>query len=217
VRQVLTLLRDRQYDPGDKRRASLLTLWDEGLSALFDSASPSIDSSPPDLGSLTVFASPGTAGARCGPRMMQDVSWSWMRWVFRRKGTTARPAVWSRRMNWVGATFAYNWRGGRFAACGLGPHTAGVQVELYGDVGNYAASGLDRAEAHIHGDAQDQVGQILKDGKLVIHGDVGQTCLYGAKGGTIEFIHNKGLAWYTGTDFAQGGVRHHAHREDFTR
>jgi len=37
----------------------------------------------------------------------------------------------------------------------------------------------------VHGDAQDQVGQILKSGRLVIHGDVGQTFLYGAKGGRI--------------------------------
>ena len=29
------------------------------------------------------------------------------------------------------------------------------------------------------------MGQILKSGKLVIHGDVGQTFLYGAKGGEI--------------------------------
>lgn len=40
-------------------------------------------------------------------------------------------------------------------------------------------------EIHIHGDAQDQVGQIMRRGKLVIHGDVGQTFLYGAKGGEI--------------------------------
>ena len=83
---------------------------------------------------------------------------------------------------------AHNWRGGRFAACGLGAGTAGVRVELYGDVGDYAASGLDGAEVHIHGDAQDQVGQILKDGKLVVHGDVGQTFLYGAKGGTVYVL-----------------------------
>jgi glutamate synthase domain-containing protein 3 len=37
----------------------------------------------------------------------------------------------------------------------------------------------------VHNDAQDQVGQILKRGRLVIHGDVGQTFLYGAKGGEI--------------------------------
>jgi glutamate synthase domain-containing protein 3 len=46
-------------------------------------------------------------------------------------------------------------------------------------------SGLDGAAVHVHGDAQDQVGQILKSGNLVIHGDVGQTFLYGAKGGEI--------------------------------
>jgi len=32
----------------------------------------------------------------------------------------------------------------------------------------------------------------------------------------LEFIHNKGRAWYTGTDSVQRGVRHHAHREDST-
>jgi glutamate synthase domain-containing protein 3 len=37
----------------------------------------------------------------------------------------------------------------------------------------------------VHGNSQDQLGQIIKDGKLVIHGDVGQTFLYGAKGGSI--------------------------------
>jgi glutamate synthase domain-containing protein 3 len=67
----------------------------------------------------------------------------------------------------------------------LGSGTEGVKVELYGDVGDYAASGLDGAEVHVHGDGQDQVGQIVKDGTLVIHGDVGQTFLYGAKGGRI--------------------------------
>ena len=77
----------------------------------------------------------------------------------------------------------YNWRGGRFAACGLGANSQGVRLDLYGDVGDYAGSGLDGAEVHIHGAAQDQVGQILKEGKLVIHGDVGQTFLYEAKGG----------------------------------
>jgi glutamate synthase domain-containing protein 3 len=78
-----------------------------------------------------------------------------------------------------------HWRGGRFAGCGLGPGTRGVRIELYGDVGDYAASGLDGGSVTIHGDGQDQVGPIMKDGQLVVHGDVGQTFLYGAKGGTI--------------------------------
>ena len=55
-------------------------------------------------------------------------------------------------------------------------------------MGDYAGSGLDGAEVHIHADGQDQLGQIMKAGKLVIHGDVGQTFLYGAKGGEIYVL-----------------------------
>jgi glutamate synthase domain-containing protein 3 len=40
----------------------------------------------------------------------------------------------------------------------------------------------------LHGDAQDQVGQILNSGRLVIYGDVGQTFLYGAKGGEVYLL-----------------------------
>jgi glutamate synthase domain-containing protein 3 len=80
---------------------------------------------------------------------------------------------------------AFDWRGGRFAGCGLGARSGGVRLDVVGDPGDYLGSGLDGAEVHVHGDAQDQVGQILKTGKLVIHGDVGQTFLYGAKGGAI--------------------------------
>ncbi len=79
----------------------------------------------------------------------------------------------------------FNWRGGRFAGCGLGPGTDDVRLDIYGDAGDYLGSGLDGARLYLHGDAQDQVGQILRRGQLVIHGDVGQTFLYGAKGGEI--------------------------------
>jgi glutamate synthase domain-containing protein 3 len=79
----------------------------------------------------------------------------------------------------------FDWRGGRFAGCGLGPDTDDVRLDIYGDGGDYLASGLDGGHILVHGDAQDQVGQILKRGRLVIHGDVGQTFLYGAKGGEI--------------------------------
>jgi glutamate synthase domain-containing protein 3 len=42
----------------------------------------------------------------------------------------------------------------------------------------------------VHGNAQDQLGQILKAGKLVIYGDVGQTFMYGAKGGEVYVMGN---------------------------
>jgi hypothetical protein len=83
---------------------------------------------------------------------------------------------------------AFDWRGGRFAACGLGPNTDDVRLDIYGDAGDYLGSGLEGAQVYVHGDAQDQVGQILKAGRLVIHGDVGQTFLYGAKGGEIYVL-----------------------------
>jgi len=42
----------------------------------------------------------------------------------------------------------------------------------------------------VHGNAQDQLGRISRNGKLVIHGDVGQTFMYGAKGGCVYVLGN---------------------------
>ncbi len=42
----------------------------------------------------------------------------------------------------------------------------------------------------MHGNAQDQLGQIMKAGKLVVYGDVGQTFMYGAKGGEVYVMGN---------------------------
>ena len=81
-------------------------------------------------------------------------------------------------------------RGQRFIGCGFGPLAQPVRVEVYGSSGDYLASGLDGAEMVVHNDAQDQVGQILKSGTVVIHGSVGQTLLYGAKGGEIYILGN---------------------------
>jgi glutamate synthase domain-containing protein 3 len=85
---------------------------------------------------------------------------------------------------------SYNWRGGRFCGCGLGPGSEGVRIDVYGSSGDYLGSGLQGASVHVHGSAQDQVGQILKAGKLVVHGDVGQTFMYGAKGGEAYVMGN---------------------------
>ena len=65
-----------------------------------------------------------------------------------------------------------------------------MRIDVYGSNGDYLASGMDGLEIHVHGNAQDQVGQIIKRGKLVIHGDVGQTFMYGAKGGEVYVLGN---------------------------
>jgi len=74
-------------------------------------------------------------------------------------------------------------RGDRFIGCGLGSKTFDVRIDVFGSSGDYLGSGMDGAQIYVHDDAQDQVGQILKSGKIVIYGNVGQTFLYGAKGG----------------------------------
>ena len=79
----------------------------------------------------------------------------------------------------------FNLRGQRFEGCGFGAKSENVRIDLYGSSGDYVASGIDGMEVQVHCNAQDQIGQILKQGTLVIHGDVGQCFMYGAKGGAV--------------------------------
>jgi glutamate synthase domain-containing protein 1/glutamate synthase domain-containing protein 3 len=84
----------------------------------------------------------------------------------------------------------YGYRGQRFLGCGLGLRTDDVTIDAYGSSGDYLGSGIDGMTLRVHGNAQDQLGQILKSGKLVIFGDVGQTFMYGAKGGDVYVMGN---------------------------
>src|SRR4030065_2925880 len=80
--------------------------------------------------------------------------------------------------------------GQRYIGNGLGPETDDVTIDIYGSSGDYLASGIDGLAITVHNNAQDQLGQIIKRGKLVIYGDVGQTFLYGAKGGETYVMGN---------------------------
>jgi glutamate synthase domain-containing protein 1/glutamate synthase domain-containing protein 3 len=186
-RQTLSLVHDRRSDLGQKKHASLLTLVDEHLVSLFDKVPETSEKAKRDnhpFYRLTwetrlTLCPPPTDSAL----LVIDA----LRFPSEGEESAARWTVKARQLGWRHFVI-YNWRGGRFAAVGLGPDSQGTQLELYGDVGDYAGSGLDGAEVHLHGDGQDQLGQILKAGKLVIHGDVGQTFLYGAKGGEIYVL-----------------------------
>jgi glutamate synthase domain-containing protein 1/glutamate synthase domain-containing protein 3 len=81
-------------------------------------------------------------------------------------------------------------RGQRFHGCGFGPDSGGVRIDILGSSGDYLASGIDGLSMYVHGNAQDQLGQIMKAGKVVIYGDVGQTFMYGAKGGEVYVMGN---------------------------
>jgi glutamate synthase domain-containing protein 3 len=183
---LLTRLRDRQCDPGAKRRASVLALVDRALVQIF-SAVPTLDNEGRSRQRRVTWAGRSSLrGRRDGEEtLVLDAA------GFPPEGdeSAARLIVEAVELGWR-SFVTYNWRGGRFCGCGLGPGNEGLRIDVYGSSGDYLGSGLQGAEVHVHGSAQDQVGQILKDGKLVIHGDVGQTFMYGAKGGEAYVLGN---------------------------
>jgi glutamate synthase domain-containing protein 3 len=179
--QQLTFLRNKRWDPVEGQRAFQIAALEQSI--------------------LTILDSIPVPGKKNQPGMIRlDVSGAWERTVpkpnnpsdtlvidagdFPNDGPKAVSRV-------IATTHSHGWRnfiiyrcrGDRFIGCGLGPNTGDVRIDVYGSSGDYLGSGIDGAQLYVHGDAQDQVGQILKSGKIVIFGNVGQTFLYGAKGG----------------------------------
>ena len=188
--EVLNRMHDRRYDPGPKKRASMLSFIDSGLAGVLEQT-PGDGSYTQHLNwgnrnTLVEARSYGSFGrtakgeTETTPVLVIDA----VNFPAEGDDSAARWIVRGYQCGWR-RIIVHQWRGGRFAGCGIGPASEGLKLDLYGDVGDYAASGLDGAEITIHGDGQDQLGQIIKSGKLVIHGDAGQTFLYGAKGGDI--------------------------------
>jgi glutamate synthase domain-containing protein 1/glutamate synthase domain-containing protein 3 len=184
--EALTLLQDRRFDTGDKRRSSLLRVVDESLASLLETA-PRLGGSgseryrridwetrgllaAPELGEETlVINAEGfpPEGEDCDAFLVRKAyELGWRRFI------------------------CHGYRGQRFTGCGLGPETDGVRIDVYGSSGDYLGSGIDGLEIRVHGNGQDQLGQIMNRGKLVVFGDVGQTFLYGAKGGEVYVLGN---------------------------
>jgi hypothetical protein len=187
---TLNFLHDRNYNLGNKKRASLLSLLDTAFDHLFASApilSTEVHSALESIHRLTWESRQSLE--QFPPMAERSSTLVFDTRGFPPEGSDSAAGAIARavRYGWS-HVIAYHWQGGRFAGSSLGPDTGHLRLDLYGDVGDYAASGLDGAEFHLHGDAQDQVGQILRRGKLVIYGDVGQTFLYGAKGGEIYVL-----------------------------
>jgi glutamate synthase domain-containing protein 1/glutamate synthase domain-containing protein 3 len=185
--EALTLLNDRRYACGAKKRNHILYIIREALRRLFgglpkldsaDSENPYrlIDYATRDLLRPTHSAEAtlvinvkgfDAEGDHCDASLLMDAYLKgWKHFI------------------------SYNCIGQRFIGCGLGPETEGVTIDVYDSSGDYLASGIDGLTIAVHGNAQDQVGQIIKTGKLVIHGDFGQTFMYGAKGGSVYIMGN---------------------------
>lgn len=184
--KILTLLNDRRYDTGNKKRKHILQIVRTALRRLFDSI-PFIGEASPgefrliDYRTRDLLREPQVAettlvinavgfpaeGAKCDASLLMDgYLKGWKHFIL------------------------YNCAGQRFTGCGLGPSTDGVTIDVYDSDGDYLASGIDGLTITVHGNGQDQLGQIMKKGKLVIHGDTGQTLLYGAKGGSVFVLGN---------------------------
>jgi glutamate synthase domain-containing protein 1/glutamate synthase domain-containing protein 3 len=184
--ELFTKLHDRRFPTGDKRRATVVRVIEDALDELFDTA--------------PLFGEPGN-------RFWRRIDWDTRDRLeapqfgeellcinsegFPPEGDKC-DAVLLRHAYELGwkRFIVYRLRGQRFHGAGLGAATDGVRIDLYGSNGDYTASGMDGLEMYIHGNAQDQVAQIAKRGKLVIYGDVGQTFMYGAKGGEVFVLGN---------------------------
>lgn len=179
--ETLTRLNNRRFPTGDKKRSSILFLVRQGLTRIFD-ACPGMDDSGSGAFRRIDF---GTRDALKPPREDETTLVVNAR-DFEPEGELCDSRLMNRayEMGWK-RFICYGYRGQRFTGCGFGPDTRDVRIDVYDSSGDYLASGIDGMEIQVHGNAQDQLGQIMKSGKLVIHGDVGQTFMYGAKGGHV--------------------------------
>lgn len=187
VIDLLTLLLDRRYPLGNKRRRSVLQMVSRTLESIFRKL-PLINNNGTGLYSRRIdFASRKALRAPEGAEkvLIADAS------QFPAEGADSFAGLISEayRCGWR-RFVCFGHRGQRFLGCGLGPKTKGVRIDAYGSTGDYLASGIDGLELYCHGNAQDQIGQIMKSGKLIIYGDVGQTFMYGAKGGEVYVLGN---------------------------
>jgi glutamate synthase domain-containing protein 1/glutamate synthase domain-containing protein 3 len=186
--EALTLLHDRRYPTGAKKRSHVLHIISSELNRVFLEL-PKLAGSEGHKGAyrLIDFSSRGSLR---GPREQESTL------VINAAGFAPEGGGCDAAL--LVDAFMQGWRrficcqcvGQRYVGCGLGPLTDDVTIEVYGSSGDYLGSGLDGLTITVHGNAQDQLGQILKRGRIVVHGDVGQTFMYGAKGGAVYVLGN---------------------------
>jgi glutamate synthase domain-containing protein 3 len=184
---ALTLAMDRRYPTGDKKRSSVLTILRGGLEKIFQ-RQPLCDEAG---GRTTHLRIDWATRARLrGPQGDESILLIDAH-GFQPEGEDcdATLAVKAYHLGWR-RLIHFNSRGTRFHGVGLGPRTKGLRIDCYDNPGDYLGSGMDGLEIYVHCNAQDQLCQISKSGKLVVYGDVGQTFLYGAKGGEIYVMGN---------------------------
>ncbi|MCF7956442.1 MAG: glutamate synthase [Phycisphaerae bacterium] len=184
--EILSLINNRRYDCGDKKRSVVLQAARETIDAILGSV-PCINSNFDAHARLIGWDTRKDVRAPAGQEETLVINAA--KFPPEGEDCDATVIVAAFKAGWK-KFIVYGLRGQRFHGCGLGPDTTGVRIDVYGASGDYIASGIDGMEIFIHDNAQDQLGQIMKAGKLVIYGDVGQAFMYGAKGGEVYIQGN---------------------------
>jgi glutamate synthase domain-containing protein 1/glutamate synthase domain-containing protein 3 len=183
--ETLTLLIDRRYDTGDKRRSDVVSLFEEKLFDIFNSAHPAESNTNSDYCFINFekrnnLKSP----TRSGQTLIIDAS----EFHAEGEGGTCQFLENACKLGWKNF-IAYNFRGQRNFGAGLVAREK-VRIDVYGRVGDCLAAFADGPEFYVHESAQDSVAYCFKSGKLVIFGDAGKAFEYGAKGGVTFVLGN---------------------------
>ena len=184
--EALTHLHDRRFPTGGKKRSSVLYIVRESLAKIF-SASPKLTENSGSSYRYLDWTSRHTLRPPQGND--QILVLNARKFPPEGEDCDSRLVCAAYQLGWK-RFICYGYRGQRFGGCGLGKESDGVRIDVYGSSGDYLASGIDGLAIYVHGNAQDQLGQIMKRGKLVVYGDVGQTFMYGAKGGEVYVMGN---------------------------
>ncbi|OPY81105.1 MAG: glucosamine--fructose-6-phosphate aminotransferase [Syntrophus sp. PtaU1.Bin005] len=184
--EALTLLYDRRYDTGRIKRSSVQHVLKVNLDEIFSMTPLISEESESAFRRIDFTTRDQLRAPRKNERtLIVDAE------RFEPEGDLCDAVliVAAYKLGWK-RFIVYRYRGQRFTGCGFGPVVKDVRIDVYDSSGDYLASGIDGLEIHVHGNAQDQLCQIMKDGKLVVYGDVGQTFMYGAKGGSAYIMGN---------------------------
>jgi len=183
---LLTHLNDRIFPTGNKKRSSVLQIIRESLGIIFKSSPPISENK---ISHYTYIDRATRKDLRPPKENEKILVVNAKEFEPEGKDCDSRMINEAYRLGWK-QYICYGYKGQRFTGCGFGPDSDGVRFDVYDSSGDYMASGIDGMEIHVHGNAQDQLGQIMKRGKFVVHGDVGQTFMYGAKGGDVYILGN---------------------------
>ena len=183
---ILTLLNDRRYNTGKIKRSSVQHILKLSIDNIL-AATPMLEEKTASEFCQIDFATRHNLGAPLPTNKVLVINAE----KFEPEGENCDAVfmVKAFKLGWR-RFIVYKYRGQRFTGCGFGPATGSVRIDVYGSSGDYLASGIDGMEIYVHNNAQDQLCQIMKDGKLVVFGDVGQTFMYGAKGGSAYIMGN---------------------------